>query len=298
MADQEPDGAHVMARHLWMRLEPLHAAAYYSPESAEEYGLAGLKGWAAYIAARSAPLGQVPAAVVTAGFFNFAPALIQRHVPSCWSACTPEQAWSARLRGADRTLRRLLGPESVEGSTVEEAALIARRAAVAAAPDGRALFAAHLELDWPREHHLVLWQAATLLREHRGDGHSAAAVAHGLSGLEAHVTHAVATGLTSRRIVTARRGWSDDDWDQALLRLQGRGLLDESGELTAEGRAVRDSVEDATDRAAWGAWECVAIEEQERLAGLAGALSGSVVAGGGLPAENALGLPRWWDARG
>src|SRR5438105_4382196 len=114
MAQQEQDGAHVMARHLWMHLEPLHAAAYYSPESTEEYELAGLKGWAAYMAGRSAPLGQVPAAVVIASFFNFAPGLIKRHVPSCWSACTPEQAWSARLRGADRTLRRLLGPQSVE----------------------------------------------------------------------------------------------------------------------------------------------------------------------------------------
>ena len=284
-----------MARTLWMRLEPLHASAYYSPDSAEEFRRRGLRGWAAYVAARSAPLGQVPASVVTACFFNFAPALIRRHIPSCWTACTPEEAWSARLSGADRTLRRLLGDEAVGGPDVAEAARVDRNAAEAAPPDGRAFFAAHSHLEWPREPHLVLWQAVTLLREHRGDGHSAAAIAHGLSGLETHVTHAAATKLTSRTIVTTRRGWSEADWDDAALELRERGLLDDSDELTGEGSSVRSSVEEATDRAAASAWRGLRSEEQERLAALGGALSESVIASGGLPAGNALGLPRWWD---
>jgi hypothetical protein len=33
----------------------------------------------------------------------------------------------------------------------------------------------------------VLWQAATVLREHRGDGHVAALVVEGLDGCQAHV---------------------------------------------------------------------------------------------------------------
>src|SRR5688500_7414904 len=118
-----------MARTLWMRLEPIHASAYYSPESAEELGRRDLTGWAAYVAGRSAPLGVVPANVVTAGFFNFAPGLIERHVPSCWAACTPEDAWASRLAGADRTLRRLLGDAAMTSADVAEAATIARKAA-------------------------------------------------------------------------------------------------------------------------------------------------------------------------
>jgi hypothetical protein len=37
-----------------------------------------------------------------------------------------------------------------------------------------------------------LWQACTTLREHRGDGHVAACVAAGLSGLDAHVVQVAA----------------------------------------------------------------------------------------------------------
>ena len=47
---------------------------------------------------------------------------------------------------------------------------------------GRPLFAAHMQLPWPDEPHLVLWHAATLLREHRGDGHVAALLTAGLDG--------------------------------------------------------------------------------------------------------------------
>jgi hypothetical protein len=36
-----------------------------------------------------------------------------------------------------------------------------------------------------------LWHAATLLREHRGDGHIAALVIGGIGGTEAHVLHAL-----------------------------------------------------------------------------------------------------------
>jgi hypothetical protein len=144
----------------------------------------------------------------------------------------------------------------------------------------------------------VLWQAVTLLREHRGDGHSAAAIAHGLSGLETHVTHAAATKLTSREIVTARRGWSDADWDNTASTLRQRGLLDEVDELTREGRALRTSVEDATDRAAASAWRTLTPEEQERLAALGGMLSEPITASGALPAGNALALPKWWEQPG
>jgi hypothetical protein len=42
------------------------------------------------------------------------------------------------------------------------------------------------------------------------------------------------------------RAWSDDDLDEAEGRLVARGLLTD-GALTAEGRAVREQVEVATD---------------------------------------------------
>ena len=52
---------------------------------------------------------------------------------------------------------------------------------------------------------LVLWQAATILREHRGDGHVAALVVAGLDGCEAHVSF-VATGAVIERGSPAQPG--------------------------------------------------------------------------------------------
>lgn len=42
-----------------------------------------------------------------------------------------------------------------------------------------------------------LWHAATPLREHRGDGHNCALIAHGIGGTEAHVLLALSYGMTA-----------------------------------------------------------------------------------------------------
>jgi hypothetical protein len=43
-----------------------------------------------YFAARSAPLGRVPAEVVDAVFYNFAPGEVAACIPSVWEVATPE----------------------------------------------------------------------------------------------------------------------------------------------------------------------------------------------------------------
>ena len=57
---------------------------------------------------------------------------------------------------------------------------------------GRALYTGLRALDVPEEPVARLWHAANLLREHRGDGHNAVLVAHGIGGTEAHVLMALA----------------------------------------------------------------------------------------------------------
>lgn len=59
---------------------------------------------------------------------------------------------------------------------------------------------------------------ATLLREHRGDGHVAAMVAHGDEGLDGHVLFA-ATGAVDRSTLQPNRGWTDDEWQHHERRL-------------------------------------------------------------------------------
>jgi hypothetical protein len=71
---------------------------------------------------------------------------------------------------------------------------LATRAAVSASTEGRALYGLRA-LDVPEEPVATLWHAATPLREHRGDGHNAALVAHIIGDTEAHVLLALSLGM-------------------------------------------------------------------------------------------------------
>jgi hypothetical protein len=82
----------------------------------------------------------------------------------------PGEVLAARTTAVDRLYRTLLG-DVVGSPELAEAASLAREAALAADTAGRALAAASADLPWSDEPHLVLWQAISVLREHRGDGH-------------------------------------------------------------------------------------------------------------------------------
>ena len=114
--------------------------------------------------------------------------------------------------------------------------------------EGRPLAAAHADVPWPDEPHLVLWHAQSILREYRGDGHIALLVMHGLSGIEALVTHAAA-GDVPARLLRSTRGWPRDAWDAAVEALRERGWLAQGDELrfTEWGAAQRQAIEDGTD---------------------------------------------------
>src|SRR5689334_25388037 len=158
------------ARRLWALGEPYHALSYFADESRAAGEAAGLTGfWNGYFAFRAAPMGPVGPEVVTASFYNFAPAFVGRRVPAVWDVVTPAAALEARLRGVDAAVRRILGDEWPSSAQAEEAAELTRIAAEAVEPAGRPLAAANTAVPWPDEPHLVLWQALTTLREHRGD---------------------------------------------------------------------------------------------------------------------------------
>lgn len=279
-----------LARHAWQTLEPYHAMIYFVPEAREHFKQVGLKGfWMGYFASRAAPLGTASAQLVTATFYNFQPAMVARAIPDAWSFATPEKITRARLEAADTALRRFLG-ESVEGEEMREAAELARVATEGCTVEGRPLFAGYRTLTWPSEPHLILWHAATLLREYRGDGHVAALLTHGLDGCEAHLT-LVGTGNVPREMIQASRGWSDEEWQQAHNRLLKRGMLDEAGLLTTEGQALRQAVEDLTDTLALPPWQHLGQEKCERLIQLVRPFSLKIGEGGGVSMPNPMGLP-------
>ena len=215
----------VLARKTWRTLEIYHGAIYFVPEAREEYAALGIDDrMTGYFASRSAPMGAVPASVVIATFFNFDHGLVERSIDGVWDTVTPEAILAARLRAADRMIRRLV-PEAVDSAEMAEAAEIAQAAALVACehPEGRPLFAGHARLPWPDEPHLVLWHAQTLLREFRGDGHIAALTVEGLSGAEALVTHGAAGDVPSDTLRLTRQR-TDGDWSGALTSLARAGM--------------------------------------------------------------------------
>jgi hypothetical protein len=238
---------------------------YFVPEAAERYAELGVVGgMRGYFASRSAPLGVVPAELAIATFYNFAPAAVRKYLPSVWETTTPQAMLAARLGVADTALRRLL-PEVVDSPELAEAVELVTAAAGAADVVGRPLYAAHAALPWPDEPHLRLWHAATLLREHRGDGHIAALLLAGLSGPEAVVSY-VATGKSlPEDIMRSTRGYTEDEWAAAKASLRDKGLLDEGGQLTAAGQALRGEIEDRTDAAAAAPYDAIGREGAERL---------------------------------
>lgn len=278
------------ARRLWRAVEPVHAVTYFAPESQQACTALGTRGfWMSYFALRAAPLGPAPAELVSALFYNFHPGLVRRAIPEVWALATPERYLAVRLETVDAALHRLLGAELLGSPAVAEAADIARAAALAAPTEGRALAAANAALDWPEPPHLVLWQAQTVLREYRGDGHVAALLTAELDAVETLVLFAADHDL-DRDWLRVRRGWPEPDWAAATGRLTARGLVDDAGRITTAGRALRAAVEQRTDALADEPWAAIGDDRAERLVELVAPLVAGIVAGDGFLPANPMGL--------
>jgi hypothetical protein len=242
--------AGLMARKTWRTVEPLHGMIYFVPEGTEAYAKLGITGRDGYFASRSAPMGAVSAEVVISTFFNFNPALVHAAIPSAWEKAKPADVVAARFEAVDGACRRLLGDAVIGSDEMRRAAELARTAAETASGrmEGRPLAAAHSDLPWPEDPHLVLWHAQSILREYRGDGHIALLVTHGLSGIDALVTHA-AQGDVPAHLLRSTRAWSSEDWAAAVESMRERGWLTGDAEITFTewGAAQRQEIEDGTD---------------------------------------------------
>ena len=277
------------ARRLFERIEPVHAVTYFAAESRIAFDETGFRGfWMGYFAARSAPLGTVPAEVVTAVFYNFAPSHVARAIPAAWERATPADALRARESAAVAALKRCGVTDG--GSTATAADLLAK-AARTAPSDGRPMFAANLALPWPVDPVARLWHASTLLREQRGDAHVAVLVANGINGRECNVLHSVADRVP-RDFITRSRQYDDDEWRACSQRLAERGILNDEGALTDSGRALKQDVEDTTDRLALSAFDALDDAEMDTLFRALTPITRAVIAGGDIPAATPMGLRR------
>ncbi|GAA3213529.1 SCO6745 family protein [Actinocorallia longicatena] len=271
------------ARRVWAAVEPLHAISYFAPEATGALTATGLRGyWMGYFAGRAAPMGPVSASVVRATFLVFSPARVERALPDAWSFAPVETILAAKIEGASAALRAAL-PEVPERlvELMEEAAGYCRF-------DGRPLAAAWAEVPRPDDLHGRLWLAATVLREHRGDGHVAALTRAGLSGLEAGITH-VSSGSVSRKIIQESRGWTDDEWNSTVYALSARGILTPDGALTPRGVKLREEIEDDTDRLALDPALRLENKEIDELVSLAAPLCRTLLDGGHYPTRTPVG---------
>lgn len=231
-------------------VEPIAVVTYMEPEPTEAVMSLGVGNeWDAYFAGRAAPLGtDTPAAVVDALFYNFAPGEVARHIPAVWDRVTPHAATMARQQGSVAALRRIAGDLLDTPATVRAGdALVA--AGTWASTGGRALYAAVRTLPIPTEPVARLWHGASLLREHRGDGHIAALVGLGIGGTESHVLHTLADGLPADRF---GRLWHlpPAHLGRVIEGLRGRGLIGDDGWLTPTGAQLVRRLETLTDELA------------------------------------------------
>lgn len=270
---------------MWTLFEPLHSVTYFAAPARAQFEAAGLRGfWRGYFAGRSAPLGAIGPAPVCAAFFSFAPGMVARALPEVWSRATPEQTLAVRVSGAVASIEPYL--DSMPAAGLAEAADRLSAAAAEVDTAGRVLGAANAALPVPDEPLARLWRAATVLREHRGDGHVAALVAHGLDGCEALVWRDSLD--LERSVLQPARGWTDEEWDAAAQRLIARGWLSADGPTAAAREAYR-AIEELTDDIADRPWRVLGEVAADRLRELLIPLVVRVRAT--IPTINPIGLP-------
>ena len=250
-------------RRVFELVEPI-ATVTFSTVPTEAFLALGMRNyWDGYFAGRAAPLGLAPAEVVHAVFYNFADGEVARHIPWVWGRITPEEAIAVRERSSAVALRQRIG-ELADSPGLVRVGGLATRAAISAPTEGRALYAGLRALQVPEEPVARLWHAATLLREHRGDGHNAALVAHGIGGTEAHVLLALSLGLKPEEFDRIHH-LPEAHLAGVVDGLRRRGLVDPTGGLTDAGLETRQRVEALTDELAAPAYDVLTGDELDEL---------------------------------
>lgn len=276
-----------------MVLEPVAAQVYFSPECHAAYAALGfspspaktsagvqLPDGPAYFTSRGSVMGQVSGAVVAAAFGVFNPDAVVPSVEFGWSKVDAPTICAARTGGAVAQLERVLGP-SPDG--LGRATELLRSAAAPLRPEGKPLYAGLLDLGLPGEPLADAWRLADMLREYRGDAHTAAWTTALLDATEIGLLTEPYWGIPLRTYVRTR-AWSDEQLDAAEARLVRRGLLAD-GALTDEGRMLRESIEVSTDAQCTPMLDALGSDGLEELIGLLAPWGEAIRDAGGYPAQ-------------
>jgi hypothetical protein len=267
-----------LARRMFELVEPIGVIPYSADEPNEAmFALGFTNYWDTYFAGRAAPLGiSVPAEVVHALFYNFAPGEVARHVPKVWSITTPDAAIAAREQGCVKALRRVLG-DLIDSPAFARTVELLTTAAISAPLEGRPMYAALRALPVPQEPVARMFRAASLLREHRGDGHISALMAEGIGGLEAHVLCALDLGMPAESF--GRIHHLPAAQLTALVHgMKAQGLVADDGGFTRTGRETKQRIESLTDDLAVAPYEILDAAEVDALTAALEPLAAALVA--------------------
>jgi hypothetical protein len=233
---------------------------FWDPGAVARYEQLGLPGPLGYIASRAAPLGPAGADAAIAAFGSISPLGIRLAFDLVAEHTSFDALWQARdeavLDGLHDHAPAIVAPLAALGPrlwpVVEQLPSV-----------GRVFFSAHLRMPRPAEPTLSGWHAVNCLREWRGDTHWAVVAANGLSGVEASVLHNAWVGY-ERDWLARSRGSSDDEIERAWQTLTDRGLVRDD-EVSADGVALRQRIEDDTDRLTALPWELLGEEISQQF---------------------------------
>src|SRR5690349_12530112 len=269
------------ARRMFELLEPICLVTYFADESNAELAALGHRTyWDGYFASRAAPLGRVPAQVVHAAFYSFADGEAARHIPSAWETVPPEVSFAAWRRGSAASVRRIVGEELAQSPGLARAADLTTKAAMSAPTAGRVMYAGWRALEVPSDPVTRLWHSATMLREHRGDGHVAALVGARIGGTEAHVLSALDMGIHPPESFGRIHHLPKKRLAEVMDGLRERGLVDTDGCFTDAGREVKQGIEALTDELATPPYDALSPAELDELIAELEPITATLVAAG------------------
>lgn len=236
---------------------------FWDPGAVRRFEALGLPGSIGYIASRCAPLAPAGPEAVIAAFGSISPLAIEFTFDLVAKSTDFATVWRVRNDAVVEGLHQY-APACVPvlesfGPRLWE---IVDQLPVA----GRVFFASHLRLERHRDPLLSGWHAVNCLREWRGDTHWAIAAAAGLTGIEASILHNSWLRYEDNWLPTSR-GSSPEEIRSGWDRLASKGLVSD-GEVTQEGLALRQFLEDETDRRTTLPWELLGRETSIEFAEL------------------------------
>lgn len=235
---------------------------FWDPGAVARFEALGLPGPLGYIASRSAPFAGAGYSALVAALGSISPLGIRFVV----DFLKPEEFmnyWDAR----NEAIREGLAEHApaIQQVLADYANELER--VVAALPfAGRPFSASHLDVPKGQDPVMRGWHAINIIREWRGDTHWGIVAEHNLSGPEASTLHNAWLGYDGEWL-SRSRGISDEAIKGAFKSLEVRGLA--SDDIVSErGIALRQHIEDETDRRSELPWRLLGFDQSHDLAAL------------------------------